>query len=250
MSATLDTKRRTSYPTYPSIIPGGLWVLINRLLGRRMRMGPFARRMVQRVSPPVECLGADNIPQNGGYVVTVNHYAREGFSSAWIAIGVSGLLPHEVTWVMTEEWVFQGHPLAFALRPAMRYVLLNLQKALEFLPMPTMAPGYSDTTQRAAGVRRTIEYARMHPQAVIGISPEGRDAPQPGMGELPNGVGKFILHLNGMGRPILPVAITEHHGQLSVHFGEPYDLHLTDDKGSLDEQARAIIHAQINRLLS
>lgn len=249
MSATLDNKRREGYPLYPSIIPGGLRALVNRLLGRQLRFGGFARPLVQRISPPAECLGADNIPQGGGYVVTVNHYAREGFSSAWIAIGVSGFLPAEVTWIMTEEWVFEGNPMAWLLRPAMRIVLASLQKTLGFLPMPTMAPGYSETTQRSAAVRRVIGYIRQHPQAVIGIAPEGRDAPHPGMGDLPDGVGKFILHLNRMGLRVLPAAIAEHNGRLRVSFGAAYDLALPEAGEDLDAQARAIVRAKIEHLL-
>ena len=249
MSATLDNKRRKGYPCYPSIIPGGLWALTNRLLGRQLRVGPQARRLVNRVSPPVECLGMPNIPPDGGYVVTVNHYAREGFSSAWIAIGVSGLIPAEVTWVMTEEWVFQGHPLACVLRPAMRFVLASLQKVFGFLPMPPMVAGYSEVTQRSAAVRRVIAYVRRNPQAVIGLAPEGRDAPKDGVGELPSGVGKFILYLNCMGLRVLPAGITEDHGRLSVRFGEPYDLVLTDAEGGIDMQARAIVREKIEQLL-
>jgi hypothetical protein len=250
MSATLDNKRREGYPLYPSIIPGGLWALINRLSGRQLRFGAYSRRLVERVSPPAECLGADNIPPGGGYVVTVNHYAREGFSSAWIAIGVSAFLPAEVTWVMTQEWVFQGHPLAWLLRPAMRIVLASLQKAFGFLPMPPIIAGYSEVAQRSAAVRRVIEHVRRHPQAVIGISPEGRDSPTSGMGDLPSGVGKFILHLNRMGLRILPAAITEHNGRLRVSFGAAYDLALPDAGEDVDAQARAIVREKIEQLIS
>lgn len=250
MSTTLDNKRRVGYPVYPSIIPGGLWALVSRLLGRRMRMGPFAQQLVKRVSPPVECPGAENIPPDGGYVVTVNHYAREGFSSAWIALAVSGVLPHEVTWVMTQEWVFQGNPLAFALRPAMRIVLGSFHAVFGFLPMPPVIPGYSEVAERSAAVRRVIEYARAHPRGVIGIAPEGRDTHQVGMGELPDGVGKFILYLNRVGLRILPARVSEEDGKLYVRFGEPYDLTLADASADVDAQARAIIREKIGQLLS
>lgn len=205
--------------------------------------------MFYRISPPVLSCGAHNIPSGGGYVVMVNHYAREGFSTAWIAIALSALIPTEVTWVMTEEWVFQGHPLAFILRPVMRFVLGSLNKVFGFLPMPSIEAGYSEVTKRSAAVRRVIDYARKHPQAIIGIAPEGRDAHQPGVGDLPAGVGKFILYLNRMGLRILPAGITEDHGQLSVRFGEPYDLALSDAEGDIDEQARAIVRERIGRLL-
>jgi len=249
MPQTIISRQRESNPRYPSIVPAVLWALFNRQLGRHLSFGTLARRLNSRVSLPVVSHGTQNIPIGGGYVVTVNHYAREGFSSAWIAIALSALISTEVTWVMTDEWVFEGNPLAFALRPVMRFVLRSLHAVFGFLPMPTMAPGYSDTAQRAAAVRRVIEYVRTHPGAVIGLSPEGRDALQPGMGELPAGVGKFILYLNRMGLRILPVGITEVNGQLAVRFGEPYDLALADAEGDLDGQVRTIVREQISRLI-
>ncbi len=249
MSHTINSKRRKGYPRYPSIVPGGLWALANRLLGRHLSFGLLARRLYHRVSPPVVSRGTQYIPRGGGYVVTVNHYAREGFISAWIAIALSAVIPSEVTWVMTDEWVFRDHALAFVLRPMMRFVLRSLHKVFGFLPTPSMEPGYSGADQRAAAVRRVIHYLRGHPQAVIGIAPEGRDALQPGMGELPSGVGKFILYLNRMGLRILLAGITEARGQLNVRFGEPYDLVLADAEGDVDEQARAIVREQISRLM-
>ena len=250
MSHTILNRQRKGYPRYPSIVLSGIWALLNRLPGKRLSFGGLARRLNDRVRPSVVSRGTQNIPSGGGYVVTVNHYAREGFSSAWIAIAVSAFIPGEVTWVMTEEWVFEGHPLAFVLRPVMRSVLGSLQKVYGFLPMPPLAEGYSETSQRAAAVRRVIEYARHNPQAVIGLAPEGRDTFQPGMGELPAGAGKFILYLNRMGLRILPVGITEEHGQLLVRFGEPYDLVLAHDEGDVDAQARTMVREQISRLIN
>ena len=249
MSHTINSKRLKGYPRYPSIVPCGLWALLNRLLGRHLSFGPLARRLCNRVSPPLVSHGTQNIPTDGGYLVTVNHYAREGFSSAWIAIALSAAISSEVTWVMTDEWDFRDHPLAFVLRPLMRFVLGSLQKVFGFLPTPSMEPGYSGADQRAAAVRRVINYLRDHPQAIIGIAPEGRDALQPGMGELPAGVGKFILYLNRMGFRILPAGITEAHGRLHVRLGEPYDITLADIEGDVDEQARKIVKEQISRLI-
>jgi len=249
MSHTILSKQREEYPRYPSILPALLWALLNRLLGRHLSFGRLARRLSSRINPAVASRGTGNIPTGGGYVVTVNHYAREGFNAAWIAIVISALFPGEVTWLMTEEWVFEGHPLALVLRPVMRLVLRSLSKVFGFLPMPPMAEGYSETSQRGAAVRRVIEYVRENPQAVIGLAPEGRDSLQPGMGELPAGVGKFILYLNRIGLRILPAVITEEHGQLFVRFGEPYDLALADDDGDVDAQVRNIVREQIRELL-
>ena len=249
MPHTISSRQREDHPRYPSILPAVLGALLNRLMGRHLSFGALARRLSSRINPAAVSRGTGNIPTGGGYVVTVNHYAREGFNAAWIAIVISALFPGEVTWLMTEEWVFEGHPLALVLRPVMRLVLRSLSKVFGFLPMPPMAEGYSETSQRGAAVRRVIETLRQNPQAVIGLAPEGRDSLQPGMGELPAGVGKFILYLNRMGLRILPAGITEEHGQLFVRFGEPYDLALADDDGGVDAQVRAMVKEEIRELL-
>ncbi len=81
----------SAYPLYPSINPAVLGVLVLRLLGRRKSFRRDALRFTGRLRPPVRYLGLENIPAGGPYQIHANHYARPGFSTAWIAIALSRL---------------------------------------------------------------------------------------------------------------------------------------------------------------
>jgi 1-acyl-sn-glycerol-3-phosphate acyltransferase len=183
-----------------------------------------AIRLIGKISPPIRYVGVENIPTTGGFQILVNHYARPGFNTAWIALAVSAVLPAETTWIMSDEWIFKGNPLRFVLRPAMRFVLASIHWVYGFLSMPTMEEGYSDLASRSAAVRRVIEFARCHAEAIIGLAPEGRDSPQDGVGLAPPGGGKFMRQINRMGFTMLPVALFEKDGYLLVRFGKPFDL--------------------------
>jgi 1-acyl-sn-glycerol-3-phosphate acyltransferase len=165
-----------------------------------------------------------NIPLSGGYVVVLNHFARPGFSTAWIALSLAASIETEIAFIMSEAWVFAGNPLGFLLRPLMKVVLASINKVYGFLPMPSMVAGFSDPSSRAAAVRSVIEFGRTHPSAVIGLAPEGQDSPDHGIGLAPSGGGKFILHLNRMGFKLLPVVAYEREGELITRFGQVFNI--------------------------
>jgi hypothetical protein len=235
------------YPHYPSINPAVLEVLILRLFHRQKLFLRDAGTFIRRVQPPIRYLGLENIPARGPYQIHANHYARPGFSTAWIALALSAVQPGEVTWIVADQWVFEGHPLRFLLVPAMRIILASMRWVYGFLPMPTMLPGYSDLPERSTAVRSVIRYCQTHPNAIIGLTPEGRDSPPSGVYLAPPGAGKFILHLNRMEIPILPAALLEKDGILSVKFGPLYDLPTKIDvpPSKMDEALRVIVRDQI-----
>jgi 1-acyl-sn-glycerol-3-phosphate acyltransferase len=227
-----------------------LGVLGLRMFWRRKSFRLDARRYASRLRPPIRYLGLENIPARGPYQIHVNHYARPGFNTAWIAIALSAVQPAEVTWIVADQWVYAGHPLRFLLRPAMRIILASLRQVYGFLPMPTMVPGYSDMPERSAAVRRVIRYTRSHPMAIIGLTPEGQDSPQHGVHLAPTGAGKFILRLNRMKIPILPAAMVEKEGCLTVKFGSMFNLPAEIDllPSQVDESMRMIVRDQLLEL--
>jgi hypothetical protein len=241
---------RPEFPTYPSINPAVLGVLGLRLLGRRKSFRQDATRMTGRLRPPIRYLGLENIPASGPYQIHVNHYARPGFNTAWIALAVSAVQPVEVAWVVADQWVFEGNPLRFLLTPAMRFILASFRRVYGFLPMPTMLPGYSDMPERSAAVRRVIRYCRSHPMAILGLTPEGWDSPPQGVHLAPAGAGRFILQLNRMKLPILPAAMREKDGCLTVKFGRAYDLPAEIDlpRSQVDEAMRVIVRDRMLEL--
>ncbi len=218
---------------YPSINTTVLKCILARLTGRRRSLHDDAVRLSAQLRPPIRYEGLEHIRLQKPYVVMVNHYARPGFSTPWIALGISAVLPAEVTWIMSNEWLFEGNPFAFVLRPLMRFVLRSITLAYGLVPMPTMVQGYSTPQERMIGVREAIERVREDPNCILGITPEGMDSPNGKLMLPPTGVGRFMLHLSEMGLPILPAAVFEADGCLHVHFGEPSHLEVAGGLSSL-----------------
>lgn len=241
---------QSEFPRYPSIALMGLGMLACHVLRRRKSFRRDAAKLTGRMRPPVRYLGLDNIPPGGPYQVHVNHYARPGFSTAWIALALGAVQPVEVTWVVADQWVFEGNPLRFLLVPAMRFILTSIRQVYDFLPMPTMLPGHSDMPQRSAAVRRVLRYCHSHPMAVLGLAPEGWDSPPHGVKLPPPGAGRFILQLNRMSLPILPSAIAEKDGRLIVKFGPLFDLppDLDLPASQVDETVRNFVRDRLLEL--
>jgi hypothetical protein len=224
-----------SFPAYPSIVTTVLKVLGAGIFRSKRSLRADTLPLISRVTPGPKTLGIDNIPVSGGFLIVVNHYSRPGFNTAWNALSISAEIEKEITFIMSEEWAFEGNPLGFFLRPVMRGILSSITSVYSFLSMPSMMEGFSTPASRAAAVRRVIKFVQSHPDAVIGLSPEGQDSPAEGVGLAPDGGGKFMLRLNRMGFPLLPVVIAERSGRLVLHFGRPFDF-----PASLDERSASI----------
>ena len=149
-----------TYPVYPSVNSTVLKTLLARLFQRKRSVHADSLGLCAKITPPIRYLGVENLADQGPLLLTANHYSRPGFSTTWIAAGISAALPVEVTWIMSDEWLFEGNPFAFILRPLMRFVLRSITLAYGFLPMPTMVQGFSTPQQRSSGVRGVIEYLR------------------------------------------------------------------------------------------
>jgi hypothetical protein len=244
--------RQSEFPHYPSINLAVLRVVGLRIFRREKSFRQYARRFANRLHPPIHYQGLENIPASEPYQILVNHYTRPGFSTAWIAIAISAVQPAEVTWVVADQWVFEGNLFRFLLRPAMRAILASIRRVYGFLPMPTMVPGYSNMPERSVAVRRVIRYSRDHPMAIIGLTPEGQDSPPLGVHLAPSGAGKFILQLNRMKLPILPAAIVEKDGCLTVKFGPVFDLpaEIHVPRSQVDETIRGIVRDRLMELVN
>ena len=239
-----------TYPVYPGVNSAVLKTLLARLFHRKRSLHADSLRLCAKVAPPIRCTGVENLPARGPLLLTANHYSRPGFSTTWIAAGISAALPVEVTWIMSDEWLFEGNPFAFVLRPLMRFVLRSITLTYGFLPMPTMVQGFSTAQQRSSAVRGVIEYLRAHPDAVVGLTPEGMDIPDGKLGLPPAGAGRFIYHLNQMGLPVLPVGVYEKDGCLQIHFGRAYSLlNEAMSPSQMDLAVRQTVMQHIGQLL-
>jgi hypothetical protein len=252
----LPSPLRTSYnclmPYYPSIIPTVLKCLLARITGRKRSAHMDAVHLCAQVQPPILYDGMEHLDLKRPYVVTVNHFARTGFSTAWIALGVSAALPPEVIWIMSNEWLFLDSKFAFILRPLMRFVLKGITDAYSLIPMPTMVQGYSTSQARAAGVRETVQRVRADKNCIVGIAPEGMDSPEGGLMLPPSGVGRFLLQLQQMGLSLLPAAVFEAEDSLHIRFGPAYHLEPSEDQTSIavDLAARQQVMANIAGLMN
>ncbi len=157
-------------------------------------------------------------------MITLNHYYRPGFGAWWLALAVAASVPVEMHWVMTGELTFPGKWYAFLGKPASRWVLRRLARIYGFTTMPPMPPRPKDVEARARSVRETLTFVRRHPQAVLGLSPEGGDQPGGVLNWPSPGAGRFILLLAGQGFPVLPVGAYEEAGEFCLRFGAAYWL--------------------------
>jgi len=177
-----------------------------------------------RLRPSLHVLGAEAIPQKGPCLFTFNHYYRPGFNAWWMALALAATIPVEVHFVMTGELTFPGKWYALLGMAGSRWLLRRFSRIYGFTTMPPMPPRPKDVKSRARSVRQVLAFARSHPQAIIGLAPEGGDQPGGLLNWPPVGAGRFILLLADLGFPLLPVGCFEEGGAFCLHFGEAYHL--------------------------
>lgn len=234
------------------------------VFGGRLSFAEEGRRWVKRLSPPLEVLGKENIPQAGPCLVTFNHYTRPGFHSWWMGLAISAVLPAQVHWTMTSTLTFPDYWRTHTITPVTSWLLPRIARVFDMTPMPPMPPRPQDVTARAQAVRKILRYAVQHPRAILCLAPEGGDAPGGVLQMPPKGVGRFILHLAEMGFLIHPLGIYETHSHLQLRFGPAYHLHplltstdscnglydeLLISKKDVDRKVARIVMSQIAALL-
>ncbi len=212
------------YPlySYPARLAPGL--IANILFDGQRSFRRDGLACVQRINPPLQVLGKENIPQGGPCLITFNHYYRPGFNAWWMALALAATVPVDIHFVMTGELTFPGMwyaPLGMA---GSRWLLKRFSHLYGFTAMPPMPPRLQDVKARARSVRQVLAFARAHPRFVLGLAPEGGDQPGGLVNWPPAGAGRFVLLLAGQGFPILPVGCFEEAGEFCLRFGTPYDL--------------------------
>jgi hypothetical protein len=232
---------------YPYGVVAGL--AFSTISGLRRSFREDAIRCIGRLKPPLQVLGKENIPQNGPCVITVNHYHRPGFSAEWLALGISAQVPREIHWVMTAEWTAPGkwyEPIKGAYS---RLLLKYLSRVYGYTTMPPMPPRPRDVEARARSVRRVLEYARNHPDFMIGLAPEGADQAGGKLSMPAPGAGRFSLLLAGLGAAFVPVGAYEEGGRFCLDFGPAYRLEVPaglspveKDRAAAETIVKNIVH--------
>lgn len=212
---------RYSYPSHLA-----LKFIADVLFGGQRSFRHDGMACINQLKPPLRVLAAENIPKSGPCLLTFNHYYRPGFNAWWMALALSATLPVDIHFVMTGELTWPGKwyaPLGMA---GSRWLLWRLSKIYGFTTMPPMPPREKDVTARARSVRETFAFARQHPQAILGLAPEGGDQPGGLLNWPASGAGRFVLLLADQGFPILPVGAFEENGEFCLNFGAAYRLHV------------------------
>jgi len=212
------------YPsyTYPKHI--GWSMAASVFFGVRRSFRRDGQACIQRLEPPLQLLGRENIPQAGPCLITFNHYYRSGFNAWWMALAIAATVPVDMHFVMTAELTFPGKwyaPLGMA---GSRWLLKRISRAYGFTTMPPMPPRPQDVEARARSVRAVLSYIKSHPQTILGLAPEGGDQPGGLLNQPAPGAGRFVALLTGAGVPIVPVGVYEDEGNLCLNFGEAYRL--------------------------
>lgn len=213
-----------TYPHY-SYPPANVFGLAGRVFfGGRRSFRRDGLACVGRLRPPLRLLGEEHIPRRGPALLTFNHYYRPGFRAWWMALALAAVVPAEIHFIMTGELTFPGRWYAPLGRAGSRLLLRRMAKVYDFTLMPPMPPRPWEVEARARAVRAALAYRRAHPDALLGLAPEGGDHPP--LGDLtwpPPGAGRFVALL-AEGNPVIPVGIYEAGGSLCLRFGAAYTL--------------------------
>lgn len=185
--------------------------------------------------------GKEHIPTGGPALVVVNHYTRLGphpFRAWWIALAISSCVPVEIHWTMTSAWTYAGSPSSWVLAGLTRWLFPRFARTYGFTAMPPMPPRPFEEAARAQAVRRVLAAAKSQPQPVIGMAPEGQDAPGGVLMRPPAGAGRFIHHLARLGYPIYPAGVYEDSDALCLSFGPPEYVELSPSLSSRQIEER------------
>jgi len=218
-----------------------------------------ARVAITGLRPEPEVLGGEHIPASGPCLVACNHYSRPGFDAWWLALAITAAVAAhrapdadpQVRWVMTAAWTFPESPWKHRfLTPLSYWAFDRVARVYGFVTMPPMPPDPREVEARALAVLRTLRLARqvVLVGGMIGLAPEGQDV-YGGLGQPPEGVGRFIALLVQIGFPVLPVGVAEAEGRLRVSFGPLFVPEIPPARDERDQiVARQVMAAIVRQL--
>lgn len=236
---------RYEFPRLPLVFEFGR----DLLLGRRRSFARDGQRIMAANPYPRQVEGLENVPQEGSFILVMNHYNRRGLRPYHCAFAVSAILSQhrpaqpEVCWAFTSE--LEGQRLGPLPIPVSltRWVMRRVGRVYNLVVLPRQE---ARVMGRAAALRRLVQALS---RAAVGLTPEGAGSGR--LIEPPRGSGLFLSAL-GSGRvPFLPLALWEEGATLMIRFGQPFHLSLpkTLSREEQDRLAREQVMVAIGRLL-
>jgi hypothetical protein len=153
---------------------------------------------------------------------------------------------------MTAAWTYpESHWRQRTLTPLTRWAFERVARVYGFVTMPPMPPDPDEVETRARSVLRTVRLARRlaHSAGMLALAPEGADTPGR-LGVPPAGAGEFIALLVQEGFPVLPAAVQECAGSLTVSFGPPFVPDISKGRDVRDRLVAGQVMGAIARLVS
>ena len=211
-------------PRYPFLTPTTAALATLVVAGQRRSFLRDSARLTASLQPPLRVEGRLPDLGDGGWVLLTNHYARPGFHAWWISIAISSIVPREVHWITTSTLTSLDPWRSLWLTPLSEFALARISRCYGFTRMPPMPPRPQDVEARAAAVRRILTLVDRRPPPILGLAPEGGDAPGGVLQPLWPGAGRFLHHLARRGLSFIPIGVFEKDDRLCLRIGPPFSL--------------------------
>ncbi|MCL4394803.1 MAG: hypothetical protein M1482_08395, partial [Chloroflexi bacterium] len=200
-----------------------------------------------------------NIPPEGPFVLTVNHYDRPGLGAWWgmsvVACAIAARRtrePRQVHLAMAREWWYPGGIGRAIKQPLTRWLFGHLAKTYGLVTLPPVLNRPEFRGQGAFAIKRALALTLRKPPELIGLAPEGRTGDRLALCRPPAGAGGLVLLLTHQHIPILPAGIFEDDDALlTARFGAPFALTVPRSLSKEERDARAVcqLMVQIGRQL-
>jgi 1-acyl-sn-glycerol-3-phosphate acyltransferase len=223
-----------------------LAMLISVLTGRRRSFSADARWLLGRLAVPPRIVGEEHVPARGPFIVIANHYQHPGLWIAWgaylisMAVAPRRLESSEVRWAMAGEWrAHLAGPIPWP-APFLRWLFRRIAATYGHIVVPAadfMSVGRAQAARAMLRALRPPDGGVM--PAPLGLFPEGRNSPDCSLRRPDRSIGRLLLHLCRENVPVLPAAIREVDGALTVTFGPPVSLE--PFRGENDDAADAAL---------